>query len=245
MNCSLRLSGVLLIAAFLPQAGKSGPPFKTDDPQPVDFHHWEFYLASEQEFAHQGTNATLPHFEVNFGAFQNVQLHLVAPMGFVRTDNGEAYGYSDTELGVKYRFLDESDSSPQIGIFPLIEIPTGDESRQLGQGNVQTYLPVWLQKTWGDFTTYGGAGFWYNPGTGNQNWLFAGWEAQYDCSKIVTVGGELYYHTPDKSDGRSGAGFDLGGYINLSDNDHILVSLGRSFRGDNVVTGYLGFQYTI
>jgi hypothetical protein len=245
MNSSLRLSWVLLIAAFLPQAGKSGPPFKTDDPQPVDFHHWEFYLASEQEFAHQGTNATLPHFEVNFGAFRNVQLHLVAPMGFVRTDNGEAYGYSDTELGVKYRFLDESDSSPQIGIFPLIEIPTGDEARQLGQGSVQAYLPVWLQKTWGDFTTYGGAGFWYNPGTGNQNWLFAGWEAQYDCSKIVTLGGELYYHTPDKSDGRSGAGFDFGGYINLSDNDHILVSLGRSFRGDNVVTGYLGFQYTI
>jgi hypothetical protein len=166
-------------------------------------------------------------------------------MGYVRTSDGEAYGYSDTEFGVKYRFLEESAASPQIGIFPLIEIPTGDPAKELGQGSVQAYLPIWLQKSWGQFTTYGGAGFWYNPGTDNRNWLFAGWEAQYDFSKTVTVGGELYYHTPDKRDGRSGAGFDVGGFINLSENDHILISLGQSLRGENVATGYLGFQYTL
>jgi hypothetical protein len=245
MNLTLRSFSVLLICACIPRSGNAGPPFKTDDPQPVDFHHWEFYLASQQEFAQHGTNATLPHIEVNFGAFRNVQLHVVAPMGFIRTGDGEAYGYSDTEVGVKYRFLDESESSPQIGIFPLIEIPTGDEAKQLGAGSLQAYMPVWLQKSWGKLTTYGGAGFWYNPGTGNENWIFAGWEAQYDFSEIVTVGGELYYHTPDRRDGRSGAGFDVGGYINLTENNHILLSLGRSFRGDNVVTGYLGFQYTL
>ena len=245
MDLTARRFALLLIVASLPRAGIAGPPFKTDDPQPVDFHHWEFYLASQQEFAQNGTSATLPHFEVNFGAFQNVQIHLVAPMGFVRTDDGTAYGYSDTELGVKYRFLDESDGAPQIGIFPLIEIPTGNAARQLGAGNLEAYLPVWIQKSWGKLTTYGGAGFWYNPGTGNENWIFAGWEVQYDFSETVTAGGEVYYQTPDRSDGRSGAGFDFGGYINLSENNHILLSLGRSFQGENVVTGYLGFQYTL
>ena len=245
MNPVMRWFGILLMIMCLPGAGRAGPPFKTDDPQPVDFRHWEFYLASQQEFAKNGTHATLPHLEINVGAFQNVQLHLVAPMGYVRTSDGEAYGYSDTEFGVKYRFLEESAASPQIGIFPLIEIPTGDPAKELGQGSVQAYLPIWLQKSWGQFTTYGGAGFWYNPGTDNRNWLFAGWEAQYDFSKTVTVGGELYYHTPDKRDGRSGAGFDVGGFINLSENHHILVSLGQSLRGENVLTGYLGFQYTL
>ena len=241
----MRWFDVLLIVVCVSQAGIAGPPFKTDDPQPVDYLHWEFYLASEQEFSRDATNATLPHIEINFGAFRNVQLHFVAPMGFVRTGGGVAYGYSDTELGVKYRFLEESDDAPQIGIFPLIEIPTGNAARQLGGGSVQAYLPIWFQKSWGKFTTYSGGGFWYNPGTDNRNWLFAGWEAQYDISNTVTVGGELYYHTADKRDGASGAGFDFGGFINLSENDHILVSLGRSFRGDNVVTGYLGFQYTL
>jgi len=166
-------------------------------------------------------------------------------MGFVRTGEGEAYGYSDTELGVKYRFIEESDNSPQVGIFPMIEIPTGNAAKDLGQGSVQAYLPVWVQKSWGQFTTYGGAGFWYNPGTDNRNWVFAGWEAQYDFSSTVTVGGELYYHTADTREGEPGAGFDIGGYVNFSENDHLLISLGRSFRGDSVVSGYLGFQYTI
>ena len=178
----------LLLFLWLPQSATAGPPFKTDDPQPVDFRHWEFYLASEQEFARHSTTATLPHFEVNFGAFQNVQLHVVAPLGFVRTGDGRAYGYSDTELGVKYRFLQESDDLPQIGVFPLVELPTGNASRQLGSGSMEAYIPVWIQKSWGKFTTYGGGGFWYNPGTGNRNWIFAGWEAQYDFSSVVTVG---------------------------------------------------------
>jgi hypothetical protein len=103
----------LLILECMPQTGRAGPPFKTDDPQPVDFHHWEFYLASEQVFAKHSTDATLPHIEVNFGAFRNVQLHIVAPMGFVSTGDGQAYGYSDTEIGVKYRFLEESVYSDQ------------------------------------------------------------------------------------------------------------------------------------
>jgi len=54
-----------------------------------------------------------------------------------------------------------------------------------------------------------------------------------------------YNPRKDTRDGTPGAGFDLGGYINLSENDHILIALGRSFRGENVVAGYLGFQYTI
>jgi hypothetical protein len=236
---------ILLLILLLPQSGAGGPPFKTDDPQPVDFRHWEFYLASEQEFGRHSTTATLPHFEVNFGAFQNLQLHVVAPLGYVRTGDGQAYGYSDTELGVKYRFLQESDDLPQIGVFPMVELPTGNAARQLGSGSYEVYIPVWIQKSWGNFTTYGGGGVWYTPGAGNQNWIFTGWEAQYDFSSVVTVGGELYYSTANTKDDGAGAGFDVGGYINLSENDHILVSLGHSFHGEQAVTGYLGFQYTL
>ncbi|HMK39619.1 MAG TPA: hypothetical protein VK569_09775 [Bacteroidota bacterium] len=235
----------VIVFACVSRPGIAGPPFKTDDPQPVDFRHWEFYLASQGAYSQHATDATLPHIEINFGAFENVQLHVVAPMAFVSTSGAHAYGYSDTELGAKYRFVDESDSSPQIGVFPLVELPTGNAARDLGGGSVQAYLPLWIQKSWGNFTTYGGAGFWYNPGTDNQNWMFAGWEAQYDLSSTFTVGGEFYYQTADKRDGTPGTGFNVGGYINLSENDHILISLGRSFQGDNIVTGYLGFQYTI
>jgi hypothetical protein len=223
----------------------AGPPFKTDDPQPVDYLHWEFYVASEQQFARQATEATCPHFEVNYGVVPNMQLHLVAPLGYAHSDAGTHYGYSDTELGVKYRFVEETETAPQVGVFPMVEIPTGDKNKQLGSGEVQVYIPVWLQKRWGNLTTYGGAGYWYNPGPQQRNWVFAGWELQYDFSKMLTLGGEAYYHTADAQDSDAGGEFNIGGFINLSENNHILFSLGRSVSGAATITGYIGYQLTI
>ncbi len=44
---------------------------------------------------------------------------------------GSHYGYGDTEFVVKYLFVQETKYIPQIGTFPLIEIPTGDVTRGL------------------------------------------------------------------------------------------------------------------
>ncbi len=223
----------------------AGPPFKTDDPQPVDYLHWEFYVASMQQFERQETDATLPHFEVNYGVVPNVQLHLVAPFGYVHTVDGTRYGYGDTELGVKYRFIDETADVPQIGTFPLIEIPTGNEDKLLGSGKVQAYIPLWAQKSWGGLTTYAGGGVWYNPGVGRRNWGFAGWEVQYDFSQVITLGAELYYQTPDNEDAEQSGGLNLGGYINLNQRNHILFSFGRIVSSAMATIGYIGYQLTV
>ena len=229
----------------MPAPMLAGPPFKTDDPQTVDYLHWEFYLASEQQFLRYETDATCPHIEINYGAVANIQIHLVAPFGYVHTNLGTHYGYSDTEIGVKYRVVEETEKTPQIGFFPLIEIPTGDEKRQLGNGKIQAYFPVWIQKSWGNLTTYGGGGVWYNPGPERKNWLFTGWELQYDFSKILTLGSEIYYETADAQDSESSAGFNIGGFINLTEEHHILFSFGHNLTGENTFTGYIGFLLTI
>jgi hypothetical protein len=237
-------AGVMcFLLAFASPCGFAGPPFFTDDPAPVDYHHWEFYLASLQEYAGHAATATLPHVEVNYGALQNVQLHLVAPMAYLHTSEGTHYGYAATEIGVKYRFVEETGNIPQIGTFPLVEIPTGDAN--LTGGKVQAYIPLWLQKSWGKFTTYGGGGFWYNPGPDMKNWTFVGWQAQYDFSDALSLGGELYFHTADQNDAQAGAAFNAGGFINIDANNHVLCSIGHSFYGEVATTAYLGYQYTL
>jgi hypothetical protein len=236
---------LLVYSLLVATPALAGPPFDTDDPEPVDFLHWEFYLASIQHFQRSESDATLPHVEINYGAFPNVQLHIVAPMGYVRSDGRTSYGFGDIELGVKYRFIEETDDTPQIGTFPLVELPTGDSNMGLGNGHTQFYLPIWIQKSWGDFTTYGGTGFWYNPGVGQKNWIFAGWEAQYAFSKVFTLGGEIVYHTADTQSSGSEVAFNVGGYINLNENDHLLFSVGRTMHGDGAISGYVGFQLTI
>ena len=132
-----------------------------------------------------------------------------------------------------------------MGIFPLIEIPTGNEDDQLGSGNVQVYIPAWVQKSWGKLTSYGGGGYWYNPGAGEKNFIFTGWEAQYDFSEVVTFGGELFYQTADNIGSEASTGFNFGGIINVTENHHVLFSLGRNLSGESTITGYVAYQLTI
>ena len=245
MNRQFVLPSLVFLLVIGTTTTLAGPPFFTDDPEPVDFHHWEFYLASVQQHLREAANATLPHVEVNYGAFSNVQLHIVAPLEYVRTGSDRHYGYSDTELGVKYRFVDETSSLPQIGIFPLVEVPTGSKTSGLGSGTVQLYLPLWFQKSWGDLTTYGGGGYWINPGSDAKNWVFLGWLAQYDFSEVLSLGGEFYFHSADAPDATDGADFSLGGFINLNEHNHILFSLGHSVTGEATTTVYLGYQVTV
>ena len=95
---------------IIAQRAWAGPPFTTDDPEPVEYHHWEIYVASQLEHDKAGWSGTLPHFEVNYGALPNLQLHLIAPVSFSAAAHGATnFGYGDTELGAKYRFFEETD----------------------------------------------------------------------------------------------------------------------------------------
>jgi len=100
--------------------------------------------------------------------------------------------------------------------FQFFEIPT-IKNDTFGNNELQVYLPVWFQKSWGKLTTYGGCGYWFNPGTNNKDWIFAGWELQYDFTKMLTLGGEVYYHSATSIDTKSSLAFNLGGFINFTD----------------------------
>jgi len=171
----------------------AGPPFFTDDPQPVDFSHYETYLFATGDRSDGATTKNGPAIEFNAGVLKNVQFHVVAPYTAV-TGNGipTASGYGDTEVGVKFRFVQETASRPQIGIFPMAELASGNAAKGLGNGRTWYRLPVWIQKSWGPWTTYGGGGVALNGAPGMQNYGFGGWLIQRDLSPKLTLGGELF-----------------------------------------------------
>lgn len=238
----IALSFALTIIQYL--SSYAGPPFYTDDPAPVDFKHWEYYISSINMRQNNFWSGTLPHFEVNYGVVPDVQIHLLLPFNYNYTHPVMNVGYASTEIGVKYRFVKETDNMPQIGVFPIAEVPTV-QNASFGNGKVQLYLPMWIQKSWGKLTTYGGAGYWLNPGTGNKNWLFTGWEAQFDFSSWITLGGELYYHTAPDIESSPSAGYNAGGFINFSTKFHFIFSAGNNFTKNHYFSSYLGLLWTI
>jgi hypothetical protein len=237
------LTAIFILLFILPVYG--GPPFNTDDPQPVEFKHWEYYISTINIFQSRGWSGTSPHFEVNYGLVPNVQVHLLLPVNYnYSRKQGGNFGYANTEFGIKYRFVQETENTPQIGTFPIIEIPTIKNS-DFSNGETQIYIPAWVQKSWGKLTTYGGIGYWINPGTDNKNWIFSGWEIQYDISTIVTLGGELYYHSSDAMDHKSVTAFNIGGMINASQRTHFIFSIGHSITNESFFSSYFGLQWTI
>lgn len=144
MKLSGAFKGVLFLAC--PSVTVGGPPFVIDDPEPVDYQHWELCVGSQHTETSASWTGTVPNLELNYGVVPNVQLHLIAPLAYdTPPGTGTHYGYGDTELGVKFRFLQESDRMPQAAVFPLVEMPTGSAQDGLGSSHVQALLPLWLQ----------------------------------------------------------------------------------------------------
>jgi len=250
LRSGLKLATLCCLAALIGAPALAGPPFRTDDPEPVDLGHWEVYGFTAGTQVRGDTGGTLAGVEVNYGAAPNLQLHLIAPLSFDRTGGSALQaGMGDVELGAKYRFItpDEDDWYPQVGIFPLVEIPSGDSHRGLGAGKMQVFLPVWLQKDFGDWTSYGGGGFWSNPGPGNRDYWFAGWLLQYQVTKSLALGGEIFHQTADTFGGGDTTGFNLGGIYDVSEHYHLLFSGGRGLQNAalaNQFSYYLAIQST-
>ena len=84
MGALLGAVGLFAAPAF------AGPPFRTDDPEPVDFQHFEIDLFSQATQTNGGWSGFLPGLEVNYGALPNLQVHAIIPQGFTAPDGGVA-----------------------------------------------------------------------------------------------------------------------------------------------------------
>jgi hypothetical protein len=223
----------------------AGPPFLTDDPDPVDYQHWEAYLFTLGELSRNGNSVEGPAVEMNYGALPDTQLHLIVPMTTVGGGGlSTASGLGDTEVGIKYRFVHETNGWPQIGIFPFAELPTGNARRGLGNGRTWFQLPLWLQKSWGPWTTYGGGGAVLNSAPGQRDHPYGGWLVQRDFGKHLTLGGESFAEGRDMDNDKGFAALNFGGSYNVNEHFSLLFSAGHSVLGDDHTLWYFAFYWT-
>lgn len=247
-----RLPGMSLATLLLLSSPLSaGPPFITDDPEPPEYLHWEAIIFSEGTPSTGGINGVVPpSCDCNYGGLPNVQLHFQPGMAIARQSGIPLqWGLGDTEFGLKYRFIeqDSNDWVPSVAVYPKLEAPTGGAARGLGTGRTHAFIPLWLQKDIGDWTTFGGGGYWLNPGSGNKDFWFAGWVLERKITGNLTLGAELFYQTPDKIGGSQWTGFNIGGIYDYTDHCHFLFSFGKVLerpKNSNEFLWYMGLEWT-
>jgi hypothetical protein len=255
----IRAQWIFLLPFLLASANLwAGPPFQTDDPEPVDFRHYEFYQFGTVSSTPVETDPTGPAFEFNWGVVPNVQLHVILPWGAARPSNNpvyfpagvgpSAYGLTDMELGAKIRFIKETKHRPEVGSFTMLELPTGSYSQGLGVGRVWYKLPIWVQKSWGHWTSYGGAGYQIVHQTQYKNFPYGGWLLQRDIGKRLTLGGEIFSHAAEglaTPQTQSATMVDLGGFYYIKNPGlQILFCYGHSVAGQTENYAYLGLYQT-
>jgi len=118
----------------------AGTPVSTDDPMPVDLHHYEFYIFGAVDGTPAEIDSTGPAFEFNWGLFPernytpscpgerlSVEQSCLPTRGN-RAERIRSHGHGAWR---KSRHRQGDKRVPQIGTFTMFEIPTGSYDRDL------------------------------------------------------------------------------------------------------------------
>lgn len=203
--------GVLALALALAGAAPAwaGPPYVTDDPEPTDRGHWEIYgFANGVHTSDAAGAATAGEsgLDLNYGAAKDLQLTVVVPAAYDRS----AVGMGVVELAAKYKILHEREGSwtPGVAVFPRVFVPTAKS--RFASTHPNLLLPVWIGKTLGGWSLFGGGGYQLNPGRGNRDFWTGGMALTRDLNDRLSLGAEVYHHTRDADDALAFTGVNLG-----------------------------------
>jgi hypothetical protein len=236
-----------------------GPPFQVDDPVPVDFKHYEFYIFGGVDGTPAEVDYSGPAFEFNWGAVPRVQLHAILPFGGIHPLNNPIYypagtgpsasGLTDMELGVKLAIIKETKTIPQIGTFTMFEMPTGNFDKGLGVGKVWYRLPLWMQKNEGKWLFDGGAGETVVPQTAYHDFPYGGFLVKREVSKKLELAAEVFSHGGEGTAApqtQASTMIDAGGYWHLKGEDtmQFLFAYGHSVAGQTENYAYVGLYWT-
>lgn len=239
------LGGLFLL--LCPTIVLAGPPFVTDDPEPVDAHTWEVNYAYAKTWRNGSSSTAIPSIDINYGLTSQIQLHFQPKYSIEESGNAHQRGLDNSEVGVKYRFIDETNQHRRLmlGIYPIVQLPTGERSLGDTRGKTQVFLPVWGQINTGPWMLYGGAGYRLNRSPNSINSWFIGTTALYAVSDKLRLGGEVYRESRTSSGEAYTSGLNLGGTFSVTENYHLLFSVGRGLNNvpsSNEASAYLALQ---
>jgi hypothetical protein len=250
---------LLLLLLAVPRLWAQGPPFQIDDPVPVDFQHYEFYIFGGVDGTPVELDPTGPAIEFNWGVVPRVQLHAILPWGAVVPTNNPIYlpggtgpsasGLTDMELGAKIAFVKESRHIPQIGSFTMFEMPTGNYDKGLGVGKVWYKLPLWMQKNIGPWTLDGGAGYQVVSQTDYRNFPYGGFLLKRVFGERIELAAEVFAHGREgfaTAQTEASTMIDIGGYYHFKRHPgrQFLFAYGHSVAGQTENYAYLGMYWT-
>ncbi len=147
---------LLFLLLVLGPVARGQAPFVTDDTGVADFHEWHFEFNNEFDVLKHSDLPNLrqntANFKTSYGILKNVEIGFDNQLLSISSAPNPVYpdaafGYGDLDLSVKGHISDEKGKLPSFGASLNIELPTGDETKQLGSGLTDYFLNLIVQKS--------------------------------------------------------------------------------------------------
>lgn len=226
----------------------AGPPFVTDDPEPVDQGKWEINNALTTIKSQNIQSGSFPSVDINYGLVNDVQIHFQPAVSYSSTNAIRHYYWDDPEIGLKYRYINSNidDLHFMISLYPIAKICSSYANTCGRTIYDQFYLPIWTQIDYGLWTIYGGGGIKKNNFDQNSiNSHFEGFTILRQTLSDLQIGIELYRDSAQTISSLPTTGFNLGGKFDFNEKYHFLFSAGRAIDNEyytNQKAAYLALQ---
>lgn len=225
---------------------QGGPPLITEDPGTPGDGRWEINVAFTVEKLRTETLFEAPLLDVNYGLGERIQLKYEIPW-VVLDEEGVSTkgGLGNSEIGVKYRFLDEAQHGVSMSLYPQFSFnnPTSSDERGLVDPGTKLVLPLQIARTVGPIEQSLELGYALIEHEEDE-WIY-GLAAAWPLAERFELVGEV--HGVARRDFEEDVlVFNLGGVLELHENVTLLFSAGRSLRESGTtepeLLGYSGLQ---
>ncbi len=222
-----------------PQRQRTAEPVR-----PPEQQQWSMQVGGLYTTRNVETAGWAPNVEINYTPIDRLQLHMMMPFAYDRFGRGPThYGPGDFEIGARYRVIDDDPQgwTPSVAVYPLIDFPTGDQSKNLGTGNTHAFLPVWFSKAFDQWIPFGGGGYWINPGPRNRDWAFVALGVVRVVNEQVSLTFDTFHATSSKIGLKEQTGVDVGLRYNLNANHHFVLTVGTGVENHDATNQFTTF----
>jgi hypothetical protein len=220
----------------------------TDDPGTPGNGHWEINLAWTEQVSPGSTLVGLPLLDANYGVGDRLQLNYQASWNLLQ-DSGAATesGMSDSQLAVKWRFLDEGENGLQASMYPrytFLDPGSHSDRRGTADSTATFLLPFEVLRDFGFISLNADFGYTFSAAGAQRGWM-GGLCVGHDLAKGWEIDAEVHLNSSERLQ-RTETVANVGTRYDISKNATLLAAIGRDLSNSlapriSLLT-YLGVQ---
>ncbi len=174
--------------------------------------------------------------DLNYAVVPKVRVNVTLAGRIIDPKTGPIIGgFADTELKIKWRFVDADTHSwlPSIGIAPKVFFPTSDKDRGLGDNVWRAQIPLQFGKAIGRFYNFAEAGYQMAFSQQTTDVAYYGIGTLFTLDSRWAVGTELFGYTPIDDTSNHQLLTTLGVVYTFNANWSIKASISRTLRDES------------